>query len=151
MDCTCVFKHTDNAGEDNSGNVTVAIQLEERERQELDCVFSFCFVFSQQKDGQGSTFSVRSIFKRRSDGLQRRNKSACGIVAMRKDTSVQETETELQWALSSEDPMNARRRLHQSIYKIFAPRKLGDVLENQRLLQGLSPGQESALIIGWCW
>ena len=50
---TCVSKLTGKAGEDTNGNATIAIQVEET--QELFCV---------SKDGEGSTFTVRSLLQK---------------------------------------------------------------------------------------
>ena len=50
---TCVFKHRSEAGEDKHGSGTLALYLKMTE--ELNCVLT---------DGQGDTFSVRSILKK---------------------------------------------------------------------------------------
>ena len=55
---------------------------------------------SAVKDGQGSTFEPQSTL----NGHQQRNKSECDIVAVRKDTSLQEKENEYRWVLFSGNP-----------------------------------------------
>ena len=149
------------AGDDKNGNATTAIKLEEAE--ELNCGL---------KDGQGSTFSVRSMLKKiRWPPTKQQFKR--DIVAMRKDTSVQEKEKDRRWVLSSGDPKTITIRTPVLVVRICINNLLHIVKNNhelqdgsctnvckrsaertkktrtrsskQRLPQELSPGQESSM------
>ena len=77
--CWCVFLHSGKGGDDKhqlSGNVTTAIQLEDA--PELNCVL---------KDGQLSTFTVRSVLQKTSLGHQERHNSDCVSVETRRATA----------------------------------------------------------------
>ena len=148
----CVFRHKGKAGEDKSGNATFANKSEET--KELNGVL---------KDGQGDTFPARSILKK-----------IGWPSTTRKDTSVQEEETDLHWVLFCGDERMDRRthrsnedvhqqwtqlcekesriaawKLHKHVFKIrgkYVPRKQGYVLQHKHCDRSYLPNRNQPQI-----